>query len=267
MSEICRYTSELPVPRQDDVITRQIATYGYSQKRTPVRQPWNQLSPLVIRTRDGNGRSLPSGGLFAALTYQGYPRVQGWRMGIGLKRGGTVALVCHCPLPITSFEHHMIVLYTGLSCRSKMSSEQEKEKGEKPARKGHAPNPNQKHCPKCGTFMKLMDLHTVCDTCRGKQGMNGSCDGDTEVCTECSVWTQQQKQNFVLSIGTKDAKGHKKKQTPPPPFGLASCRPAGSGQYTYQNKGCREGVPYTAGRRLLAGYRYGSPHTVGRGPG
>ena len=39
-----------------------------------------------------------------------------------------------------------------------MSSDQEKAKGEKPAKKGHALNPDQKLCPTCKHFMKLKDL-------------------------------------------------------------------------------------------------------------
>ena len=93
-------------------------------------------------------------------------------------------------------------------------SDQEKgqgEKGEKPGKKGHTPNPNQKHCPKCGEFMKLSDLHSACQVCRVKRGVNGNCDGETEACTECAAWTPEQREAFSISIKKKEAKGHKRK--------------------------------------------------------
>ena len=56
-SEIRRYMSETLTPCQNDVNTLQIASYGYSRKRISVRQPLNQVPPLV--TRQGTEMAAP----------------------------------------------------------------------------------------------------------------------------------------------------------------------------------------------------------------
>ena len=141
-------------------------------------------------------------------------------MGVVKKRGGdsgtSLALACHCPLPITSFVPLYNIPYTCLSCRVKMGTEKEAGKQEKSARKGHPTNPAQRKCPHCQQFMKLKDLHTMCHECRIKIGMNGTCDGVTEVCTECADWTQAQKDDFALSIAQREAKAKQKKSPESP---------------------------------------------------